>query len=95
MRNEYTWKIRLTQTKYMKDQICKLKGDKKGLYKLIAKLTGLTSENPLHDHTSDMELSDEFANFFIGQIAKIRDSLDQHPLYDPPKRDAAQRLSNF
>ena len=25
--NEYTWKIRLAWTKYMKDQIYKLKGD--------------------------------------------------------------------
>ena len=33
---KYTWKIRLTWTKYMKDQICKVKGDSKGLYKLIA-----------------------------------------------------------
>ena len=32
---------------------------------------------------------------FIGKIEKIRDSLDQHPLYDPPKRDAAQWLSSF
>ena len=51
----------------MKDQIHKLKGDTKGFYKLIAKLTGLTSENQLPDHTSDMELADEFADFFIGK----------------------------
>ena len=44
VRNEYNWKIRLAWTKYMKDQICKLKRDIKGLYKLIVKLTGLTSE---------------------------------------------------
>ena len=42
-----------------------------------------------------MQLTDEFADFFIGKIEKIRDSLDQHPLYDPPKRDVAQRLSSF
>ena len=58
-------------------------------------LTGLTSENLLSDHTSDMELADEFAHFYLGKIEKIRDSIDQHLLYDPPKRDAAQRLSTF
>ena len=63
VRKEYTWKTRLAWAKHMKDQILKLKGETKGLYKLIAKLTGLISESPLPAHASDMELTDEFGRF--------------------------------
>ena len=47
------------------------KGDVKGLYRMVNKLMGTASENPLPNHTSDKDLAEEFADFFMGKIQKI------------------------
>ena len=39
-------------------------------------------ENPLPDLESDEELANNFTDFFIHKIQKIRDSLEHHPRYD-------------
>ena len=48
-------------------------------------MTGNISENPLTDSESDEELGNNFADFFIHKIQKIRDSLENYPKYDPRK----------
>lgn len=55
----------------------------KALYSLINNITGVKKETPLPDHTSEKDLADEFASFFIGKIVKIRDDLLDRPLYIP------------
>ena len=39
--------------------------DTKKLFKLVNHLTGCKPKNPLPARTTDKELADEFANFFI------------------------------
>ena len=46
-------------------------------------MTGNIPENPLPDSESDEELANNFTDFFIHKIQKIRDSLEHHPKYDP------------
>ena len=41
-------------------------------------MTGNIPENPLPDSESDEELANNFADFFIQKIQKIRDSLEHH-----------------
>ena len=44
-------------------------------------LMGTTSNNPLPNHTNDKDLADEFADFFINKIQRIRDNLTENPVY--------------
>ena len=65
--------------------------DTKKLYKIFNNITGNMSENPLPETESDEELSNDFADFFIQKIQKMRDSLEHHTKYDPSK--STRRLS--
>ena len=51
------------------------RGDTKELYKLVNTLMGTTSKNTLPNHTNDKDLADEFADFFMNKIQRIRDNL--------------------
>ena len=51
------------------------RGDVKGLYKMVNTIMGTSSDNPFPNHTSDKDLAEEFADFFMDKIQKIRDNL--------------------
>ena len=65
--------------------------DTKKLYKIFSNMTGNISGNPLPDSESDEELANEFADFFIQKMQKIRDSLEHHPKYDMRKSTTRPR----
>ena len=46
-------------------------------------LTGTKVDNPMPKHTDEDQLADEFADFFMGKIKTICDSLAEHPIYNP------------
>ena len=54
----------------------------KKLYNLINHLMGRNLDSPFSDSESDELLANEFADFFIEKIMRIRDSLEAHPTYD-------------
>ena len=62
------------------------------LYGLLNSITGVTTENPLP--TNDDELANEFLDFFMEKIQKIRDALDNCPKYSPNDKNA-QRFESF
>ena len=62
---------------YLKTQFQDHKGNSKYLYKLMAKLTGGVSVNSMPDSNSDVELANDFGNFFWNKIVKIRNELDE------------------
>ena len=66
----------------------------KGLYKIVNTLIGTSSDNPLPNHTSDKDLAEEFADFFMDTIQKIRDNLTGNPTYEPTKK-ITSRLTEF
>ena len=70
------------------------RGDVKGLYKMVNTLMGTSSDNPLPNHTSDKDLAEEFADFFIDKIQKIRDNLTGNPTYEPTMK-ITTRLAKF
>ena len=45
--------------------------------------------------SSDEQLANEFAEFFIGKINKIRDDLDNHEKYTPYSLTAVPSLEEF
>ena len=75
-------------------QVKDCRGDIKGLYKMVNTLMGTSSENPPHNHTSDKDVAEEFADFFMDKIQKIRDNLTENPTYEPTKRSTS-RLTEF
>ena len=55
----------------------------KKLYILVTNLTGTFKENPLPEGLSNKELAEQFAEFFITKIKKIRQELDDKGIYSP------------
>ena len=54
------------------------------LCSLVNSLTGATITNPMPDHQgSDEEIANQFLEFFMDKITKIRQGLDIYPKYDP------------
>ena len=66
---------------FYSNELKKLKGDSKKLYKLVVKLTGDLKKNNLPDHASRDVISENLADFFLNKILKIRDNLEQYDLY--------------
>ena len=48
----------------------------------MAKLTGGISANPLPESTSGKDLSEEFTDFFLLKVLKIREDLDKNEKYE-------------
>ena len=71
----------------------KCRQDTKGLYALVANLTGTKSENPLPSNHSDEDMANMFADYFMEKIEKIRSSLDDHPKYEPSNDNITPLLS--
>ena len=51
------------------------------LFQLVNHPTGQKPENPLLARNTNKELADEFADFFISKMVKIRQEYEEHPLY--------------
>ena len=68
--------------------------DSKKLFQLVNLLTGCKPEIPLLTRNSDKELADEFASYFLNKIVRIREELDDQPLYQLSKNDTPE-FNNF
>ena len=55
---------------------------------------GTNPENPLPKSENMEKLADEFADFFLEKIQKIRSELDEHIIYQP-ERCNVQKLAEF
>ena len=65
------------------NEVIKCGKDTRALYKLINNITGVRKENPLPKCVTDKGLANEFADFFLDKILKIRKELDSKHLYIP------------
>ena len=70
-RNVYKRLLIYKKRQLITKQVMDLKGNNKKLYKLMAHLTGIRTDNPLPPHNSDESLANHFADYFISQINKI------------------------
>ena len=57
--------------------------DTKKLYNLVNNMTDRTKSNPMPPGRKDSELADEFADFFLDKIRRIRDDLADCRTYAP------------
>ena len=66
----------------------------KTLYKITKILTSDTSENNFPESTSNKELADTFADFFIDKVTKIKSGFQNNENFNIPTR-TCKSLSNF
>ena len=69
--NIYNRLLTYSKHRSLSKEINDLIGNTTGLYKLTANLTGVTSQNPMPQGKTDMQLAEEFAEFFIDRVDKI------------------------
>ena len=81
MRNEYNRLLKRTKTDAISTRVNECKTDTKKLYNLIRYLTGTSTSNPLPPSSSDEEMANEFADYFMNKIQSIRDSLNTSSKY--------------
>ena len=88
--------LKNTKIKLTRQKVEECGTNTKKLYSLINNITGSTKDNPMPStaSTTNEELANEFANFFMDKIQKIRDELDVHPTYQPTSVNICQ-LNNF
>ena len=70
--------LKAARTEYFRKEFEQHKRNTKHLYKLVDKLTGCTSVNPLPEIDSDDQIAEDFPDYFLNKIVKIRDELDQY-----------------
>ena len=65
------------------EKVNECNNDVKKLYNLVNNLMGRNPDFPFPDSESNEMLANEFADFLMEKIKRIRDSLEVHPTYNP------------
>ena len=84
VRNSYQQHLDNNKRRHFSDAIQAAKGNPKKLFSITLGLMGKTAENPFPSGTSDAALADDFAEFFINKIERIRADLIHTPPFVPP-----------
>ena len=73
--------VEYSQKDAIKDMVKDFGRNSKKLYTLVTNLTGTFKENPLPEGLSNKEVAEQFTEFFITKIKKIRQELDDKGIY--------------
>ena len=73
---EYKQNIKKSKIQTYTRQVADCKGDTKKLYNLVYGLMEKDKSSPLPDHTDEESLANDFANYFMSKIGKIREELE-------------------
>ena len=68
--------------------------DPKQLFRALNSILGNQNENQLLKGTTNSQLAEDFADYFLEKIDKIREGFTNLPAYKPNKRDTP-KLKNF
>ena len=68
-------------------QVTDSKANNKKLYKLMAQLARISTDNPLPPHNSDESLANHFTDYFISKIDKIQENFTRTPIFVPEAVD--------
>ena len=85
-RNRYLNIIKYNKKQVYSGQIQNVKGDVKKLYQVMHGLSGQCTREEFPPGSDDT-LIEEFADFFLHKIEKIRDQFGNFPIYEPLERD--------
>ena len=83
-----------SRKKILRDKLSSDENKTKTLYKITKILTSDTSENNFPETTSNKEVADIFANFFVHKVTKIKSGFQNNEDYNIPIRNSTS-LSNF
>ena len=75
--------IQSVHTQVLSDKVTGCGRDMKKLYSIVNGLIGRTVENPMPESESDEQLAEDFMDYFMEKIKKIRDSLSGYQKYKP------------
>ena len=89
-RNQYIYQINSEKTATLSQKVLGAKGNTKKLYQIVAELTGKKSDNPMPPGEGDSTVAEKFADHFMCKIAKIRDSLQDYPKYEPRMKEVPE-----
>ena len=81
-RSELNKRIQNAKVNYYNGLVEETHGNQKALFQLIKKLGRTTKEQPLPKHESISQLSEDFSDFFIDKIVKIREGFTSSTNYD-------------
>ena len=95
LRNIYCRKLRQAKKTAISNKVQEIGSDARKLCKLIDKVLGKKKVNPLPDGESNESLSEDFAEFFLDKISKLRAKLDDKPTYNPNNRQIDKCLREF
>ena len=88
IRKQYQDKLMEKSRGKISMKIEKCGSNSKNCFLLVNHLIGQKPE--ITTRNSDKELADDLANFFLSKRVKIREELDDQPLYQPSKSDAPE-----
>ena len=83
-----------SKKKLLRDKLSSDKNKTKTLYKITKILTSDTSENNFPESTSNKELEDTFADFFVDKVTKIKSGFQNNENFNIPTRTCTS-LSHF
>ena len=94
-RTRYKNMVKYHKSSFFQSSVLKCKGDAKSLYQLINNLTSKIQENPMPTGYSEMDLCENFADFFLNKIIKIRDNFIDIPPVDLDVRESIPELKRL
>ena len=94
-RLRYNNMVKYHKTCFFQRSVLNCKGDTKSLYQLINKLTSKVKVNPMPPNVPDMDLAENFADFFLNKILKIRELFVDVPIIDLDVRESIPLLKRF
>ena len=95
LRNVYCKIFRHTKKTAFSNKVQEIGSDAGKLYKLVNNVLGREKDNPLPDGNSYKRHSEEFAEFFLDKISRLRPKLDGILTYNPTMRQIDQTLMEF
>ena len=89
-RNSYYGKLNFKKKATLRDRFAECSKDSKKIHTLVNNLTTKQQPQQWPPHKSEEDLAEDFAQFFLDKITKIREALRDKPVYmptpnDPPK----------
>ena len=81
IRHEYKELLNKMKTEVISNKVKECGSDSQKLYALVNNLLGTKVSNLLPESNSDEKLAEEFAEFFLSKVLKIRDSIKHYPKY--------------
>ena len=92
--NRYNKMLEYNKRHHLATIVKEANKDSKQLFKALDSILGNKNENQLPTGTTDSELAEDFADFFLNKMDRIRKELTNIPAYQPNEIDTP-KLRNF